>query len=459
VTEKLWKGRFSQTTAGVVESFTASIDMDRRLYRHDIDGSVAHCRMLVRAGVLEDAEAERLIAGLNQIREEIQSGAFAFREDLEDIHMHVEARLTEIVGPLAQKLHTARSRNDQVALDTRLYLREEIRRCLKLLTRLRRSLVDAARDQLGTILPGYTHLQRAQPVLLSHHLMAYFEMFSRDAGRMQDCLKRTDVLPLGAAALAGTTFAVDQRFLAEQLDFPRIAANSMDAVSDRDFVIEFVSAAGLCMLHLSRLSEELVLWASSEFGFVELPDAFTTGSSIMPQKKNPDVSELVRGKTGGVIGNLVNLMVTMKALPLAYNRDMQEDKPALFQTVDTLTACLEIYSAMLPRVRFNPEAMAAAASSGYLNATDLADYLVRRGMPFRQAHHCVGETVRYAISKDRELHELTLKELKQFADAVEADVFGFLKLEAMVNRRRSIGGTALENVRGAIQEAEQELKA
>jgi len=457
VTEKLWKGRFSQTTAEIVDTFTASIDVDRRLYAHDIDGSIAHCNTLVRAGVLSEADAETLVAGLSQVKSEIESGSFSFENGLEDIHMHVEARLTEIVGALAQKLHTARSRNDQVALDIRMYLRDEISRCLRLLADLRRALVAVCEKHLNIVLPGYTHLQRAQPVLLSHHLMAYYEMFSRDADRLADCLRRTNVMPLGAAALAGTTFAIDQRYLAEQLDFPQITANSMDAVSDRDFVIEFISAAGLCMIHLSRLSEEFVLWASAEFGFIELPDAFTTGSSIMPQKKNPDVSELVRGKTGGVIGNLVNLMITMKALPLAYNRDMQEDKPALFHTVDTLTACLEIYRQMLPQVRFHPETMAEAASTGYLNATDLADYLVGRGVPFRQAHRSAGEMVRFAIAENRELHELTLEELKRFADSIEADVFEFLELESMVNRRRSVGGTALENVRAAIEKAKDQL--
>jgi argininosuccinate lyase len=371
--------------------------------------------------------------------------------------MHIEARLVEKVGKIAQKLHTARSRNDQIALDVRMYLRDETEVVIASLVRLRQAIVDLAKTNIDVVLPGYTHLQRAQPVLLSHHMMAYHEMFRRDTERFKDGLRRTNVMPLGSAALAGTTYPIDRAYTAQLLAFPGVSANSIDAVSDRDFIVEFISAASLCMVHLSRMSEELIIWSSSEFGFVELPDSFATGSSIMPQKKNPDVPELVRGKTGRIFGGLIAILTIMKSLPLSYNRDMQEDKATLFDTVDTLKMCIEIYIAMLPKITIRREAMLQATSTGFLNATDMADYLVTKGVPFRQAHECVGNAVGYASGKQRELHELDLKELKSFSTAIEADIFDVLSTEQMISRRKSIGGTAAENVRAAIKAAQERL--
>jgi argininosuccinate lyase len=458
MSEKMWNGRFSEKTDRIVEDFTSSIDVDKRLYLYDIEGSIAHCRMLAKASIISEADALALIEGLGLIKQEIEQGDFRFDKGLEDIHMHIEARLIEIVGKVAQKLHTARSRNDQVALDVRMYLRDETLNTVKLLVMLSRVMVDLARKYIDVVLPGYTHLQRAQPILLSHYYMAYYEMFSRDIDRFKEGLKRINVLPLGSAAIAGTTYPIDREYTAQLLDFPKVSANSIDAVSDRDFIIEFVSAASICMMHLSRLSEELILWSSSEFGFIELPDAYATGSSIMPQKKNPDVPELVRGKTGRVFGNLICLLTMMKSLPLSYNRDMQEDKPTLFQTVDILKKCIEVYVKMLPKLKINQEAMERATFKGFLNATDMADYLVAKGMPFRKAHGCVGEAVTYALSKKKELHELTLKELKTFSSLIKKDIFKILTMDQMINRRKSTGGTALVCVKAAITEAEKALK-
>ncbi len=457
MSEKLWSGRFSEKTDRMVEDFTSSIDIDKRLYAYDIEGSIAHCRMLAKTSIISEADASALIEGLGEIKREIERGDFDFDQGLEDIHMHIEARLIEKVGKSALSLHTARSRNDQVALDVRMYLREESVNTIRRLVALSKVLVDLAKTYIDVVLPGYTHLQRAQPVLLSHHFMAYYEMFSRDIARFDDGLKRINVMPLGSAALAGTTYPIDREYTARLLDFPKISANSIDAVSDRDFIIEFVSAASICMVHLSRMSEEFILWSSSEFGFIELPDSFATGSSIMPQKKNPDVPELVRGKTGRVFGDLVSLLTMMKSLPLSYNRDMQEDKSALFQTADTLKQCIDIYIKMLPKLKINREVMQHATSRGFLNATDMADYLVAGGMPFRQAHGCVGEAVAYASNKKKELHELTLKELKSFSSRFKKNIFNILGTEQMINRRKSIGGTALECVRAAIYKAEKEL--
>ncbi len=455
--KKLWDGRFSEKTDIMVEDFTSSIDLDKRLYSYDIKGSIAHCRMLAKTSIISEEDASALIEGLGVIKREIDRGDFQFDKSLEDIHMHIETRLIEKVGKVAQKLHTARSRNDQVVLDVRMYLREETLSTVKRLVVLQKVIVELAKAHIDVVLPGYTHLQRAQPILLSHHLMAYYEMFSRDAGRFEDCLKRINVMPLGSAALAGTTYPIDRKYVARILDFPEVSANSMDAVSDRDFIIEFLSAASICMVHLSRMSEELILWSSSEFGFIELPDSFATGSSIMPQKKNPDVPELVRGKTGRVFGDLVSLLTVMKSLPLSYNRDMQEDKTALFSTVDILTECLEIYIKMLPKLKVNKEAMKQATSKGFLNATDMADYLVTKGMAFRQAHGCVGEAVAYASDKKKELHELTLEELKSFSSHIEKGIFDILTIDQMINRRTSFGGTALKNVKAAINNAEKDL--
>lgn len=457
MTEKLWGGRFAGTTDAAVEAFTSSIDIDRRLYRHDIEGSIAHCRMLAKCDIIVEDEAETLIRGLEQIRTEIEKGGFAFTDRLEDIHMHIEHRLAEIVGTTARKLHTARSRNDQVATDIRLWLRDLTRSLLGGLHHFRKALTEMAECHIDVIMPGYTHLQRAQPVLFSHYLMAYYEMFTRDAQRFEDGLKRINVLPLGSAALAGTTYPIDREYVADLLGFTAVSENSLDAVSDRDFIIEFLGAASICMMHFSRLSEELVLWSSSEFGFVMIPDAFSTGSSIMPQKKNPDVPELVRGKAGRVFGSLVAVLTTMKSLPLAYNRDMQEDKIPLFDAADTLCACVDIYTRMFPALKINAPIMGDAMKTGYMNATDLADYLASKGMPFREAHGCVGAAVRYAIERNRELHELDIDELRSFSDLIGDDIFNLLTPRAMIERRCCFGGTATANVREAIRRAREAL--
>ena len=457
MSDKLWQGRFSEKTAHIVETFTSSIQVDRRLYAYDIAGSIAHCKMLAKVSIITDEEANALIQGLEKIRQEIDENRLDFDDSLEDIHMHIESRLIEIAGPVAQKLHTARSRNDQVAVDTRMYLRDETSRLIHRLYRLQRVIVDLARKHLDTVLPGYTHMQRAQPVLLSHHLMAYYEMFLRDIGRLEDCLKRINVMPLGSAALAGTTYPIDRAYTAELLGFESISANSIDAVSDRDFIIEFLAAAALGMVHFSRLSEELILWSTSEFSFIELPDSFATGSSIMPQKKNPDVPELIRGKTASAIGSLTTLLTLMKSLPLAYNRDMQEDKAPLFDTVDTLTACIEICTAMLPKIKFRKANMHRAASGGYLNATDLADYLATRGVAFREAHRLAGEAVGFALSRKKELHELSLEQLQSFCPLIKDDIFSFLTTKEMIDRRTSYGGTAAKMVAKAMAAAEKWL--
>jgi len=457
MSDKPWDGRFAESTDTSVEAFTSSIQVDKRLYPYDIEGSMAHCRMLAKVGVISNEEANQLVEGLGRIKRDLDHDNFVFDDSLEDIHMHIEARLLQDVGKVAQKLHTARSRNDQVALGTRMYLREATQTIIAGLQRLCRILVELAQNHLDVVMPGYTHLQRAQPVLLAHHWMAYYEMFSRDAERFEDSLKRTNVMPLGAAALAGTTYPIDRHYTAELLNFPQVSANSLDTVSDRDFILEFMAAASICMVHFSRMSEEFVLWSSSEFAFIALPDAFATGSSIMPQKKNPDVPELVRGKTGRVFGDLVALLTLMKALPLSYNRDMQEDKPSLFSTVDIVQASLEIYTRMLPKIGVNTDRMRQAAESGFLNATDMADYLVGRGVPFRKAHEIVGKAVAYALGEKKELHELTLKELQSFSSQIQEEIFSRLTLEHMISRRLSHGGTAGENVRAAIQEARETL--
>lgn len=456
--DKPWQGRFAEKTDRGVEAFTASIDIDKRLYPYDIEGSIAHCTMLAEASIITADDAAALCKGLEKIKGDLDRGEFEFDDRLEDIHMHIEARLLEEVGTVADKLHTARSRNDQVVLDVRMYLRDETGHVLEALTLMRGVLVKMARDHIEVIMPGYTHLQRAQPVLFSHHLMAYYEMLSRDQDRFRDGLKRIDVMPLGSAALAGTTFPIDRELTANLLNFSEISANSIDSVSDRDFIVEFLSAASLSMIHLSRLSEELVLWSSAEFGFIELPDSFATGSSIMPQKKNPDVAELVRGKTGRVFGDLIALLTLMKSLPLSYNRDLQEDKAPLFNTVDTLLASLDIYARMLPALKINAPAMHRAASKGYLSATDLADYLVTKGLPFRQAHGCVGAAVSYAIEKGKELDELSLDVLQSFSSLIDADVFDILTVDQMIQRRVSHGGTAKANVLAAIEKADNALK-
>lgn len=455
MSDKPWDGRFSERTDPSVESFTSSITFDRRLCLYDIEGSIAHCRMLAKQSIISRDDASTIVKGLGRIARDMKRGLFEPDEALEDIHMNIENRLIREVGKVAQKLHTARSRNDQVVLDVRMYLRDEVGSVLQGLTAFRRGLVKLADRHVDVIMPGYTHLQRAQPVLFSHHLMAYYEMFTRDRSRFKEALKRINVMPLGSAALAGTTYPIDMSYTAELLDFPVVSANSVDAVSDRDFIMEFLAAAGICMVHLSRLSEELILWSSSEFGFVDIPDAFATGSSIMPQKKNPDVPELVRGKAGRVFGSLMALLTVMKGLPLSYNRDMQEDKEPLFDTVDTLKGCLEVYEKLIPKLKVNGTAMEKAVTRGFLNATDMADYLVTKGMAFRDAHRCSGEVVRYALGQDKELHELTLKELGKFSRLFAEDVFELLAPLQMINRRLSTGGTASKNVVRAIQKAKK----
>jgi argininosuccinate lyase len=458
MSDKIWDGRFSDKTDTSVEAFTSSIDIDKRLYSFDIEGSIAHCSMLAKKSIITKEDASVLIKGLVAIREEIEKGKFKFDDSMEDIHMHIETALVRKVGKVALKLHTARSRNDQVALDARMYLRQETVSIIKFITELGKTLVELAEINLDVILPGYTHLQRAQPVLFSHHLMAYYEMFSRDAQRFNDSLKRINVMPLGSAALAGTTYPIDSEYTAGLLNFPKVSANSMDAVSDRDFIIEFLSSASICMVHFSRLSEELILWSTSEFAFIELSDSFATGSSIMPQKKNPDVPELVRGKTGRVFGDLMAMLSMMKSLPLSYNRDMQEDKAVLFDAVDILKACINIYIKMLPELKINRVIMEKAASEGFLNATDMADYLAVRGTPFREAHACAGQAVRYALDKKKELHELSIKELQSFSTVIKKDIFKFLDTQEMINRRKSAGGTATENVKAAIKKAKKDLE-
>jgi argininosuccinate lyase len=450
-TDKLWGGRFSQPTDKFVEEFTASIDFDKRLYHQDIRGSIAHARMLGKQGIIPMADVEKIIHGLQGILEQIEAGKFDFSVSLEDIHMNIEARLSARIGEAGKRLHTGRSRNDQVALDIRLYLRDEIVEISAYLDLLIDSLLSQAESNLDVIMPGYTHLQTAQPILFAHHMLAYIEMFKRDKGRMEDCLRRMNVLPLGAGALAGTTFPIDREHVAELLDFPEVTRNSLDSVSDRDFALEFMGASSILMMHLSRFSEELILWSTSEFKFVDLSDSFCTGSSIMPQKKNPDVPELVRGKTGRVYGNLMALLTVMKSLPLAYNKDMQEDKEPLFDTIDTVKGSLKIFADMIREMRVNAATMRAAAAKGFSTATDVADYLVRKGMPFRDAHEVVGKSVAYCIGKGKDLPELTLEEWKGFSAMIDADIYDAITLEASVNARFATGGTARERVKAEIE--------
>jgi argininosuccinate lyase len=450
---KLWGGRFTASTDSFVEEFTASVSFDRRLYAYDIAGSIAHARMLAHVKVLTEAEAAKIITGLEDIRLDIERDDFAWSTSLEDVHMNIEARLTDRIGAVGKKLHTARSRNDQVATDVRLYLREEIDVIVTTIDTLSAALLDLAEREFDTIMPGFTHLQPAQPVTLGHHLLAWYEMLRRDRARLIDCRKRVNVLPLGSGALAGTSFPIDRDFVAQQLGFDSVSENSLDAVSDRDFVIEFSACASLIMMHLSRMSEELVLWCSAAFGYIEISDAFCTGSSIMPQKKNPDVPELVRGKSGRVFGALMSLLTLMKGQPLAYNKDNQEDKEPLFDSVDTLKHCLRAYAEMIPQITVNREHMRAAALEGYTTATDLADYLVRKEVAFRDAHAAVGMAVKHALDAGKDLSELSLEELKSFNAAIDNDVFDFLTVEGSVAARDHIGGTSPTQVKAAIARA------
>ena len=456
--EKPWGGRFTESTDAFVEAFTASIGFDQRLYRHDIAGSIAHARMLAHVGIISETEGADIVAGLQGILADIERGDFPWSVELEDIHMNIEARLIERIGETGKKLHTGRSRNDQVATDLRLYLRDEIDSLCSALKRLQTVLVDIAEREADTIMPGFTHLQVAMPVSFGHHMLAWEAMLTRDHQRLLDARKRVNVMPLGAAALAGTGFPIDRDFTAGLLGFDSIAANSLDAVSDRDFVIEFSAAAALIMMHLSRFSEELILWSSAQFNFIELPDRFCTGSSIMPQKKNPDVPELVRGKSGRVTGHLMSLLMLMKSQPLAYNKDNQEDKEPLFDTIDTLQGSLRVFADMLPAVTVQRDNMTAAALQGFSTATDLADYLVGKGIAFRDAHEIVGRAVRFGIDNDRDLSAMSLQELQAFSVEIDDDVFAVLRLDGSMAARNHPGGTAPEQVRKAVNAARQRLQ-
>ena len=456
---KPWGGRFQGRTHRLVEQFTASLSFDRRLYEHDIQGSIAHCKTLHRAKILTRRECETIIRGLKQVGVEIQQGQFAFKEEDEDIHMSVERRLIQLIGPLGGKLHTGRSRNDQVSLDLRLYLRDSLDDLNKGLIRFQQSLLLQARKHLSVIMPGYTHLQRAQPVLLAHHLMAYVEMLERDKGRIKDAYGRLNVMPLGSGALAGTNYPLDRLFTAKLLNFPTVTTNSLDAVSDRDFVVEVLSTLSIIMMHFSRLSEELVLWSSQEFQFVELPDSFCTGSSMMPQKKNPDVAELIRGKSGGVFGQLIAVLSTLKGLPLSYNRDLQEDKEPLFHALDTVLASIEIYTELIKRMKFHGERMAKSVESGWLLATELADYLVKQGVPFRESHGIVGQLVRNCSIGHKDPSRLSVEELRSFSPHFGPDALALLKPQGAIDRKAQIGGTARIQVEGRLKVLEKSLAA
>tara|TARA_R110000772_G_scaffold171612_1_gene283489 strand:- start:2029 stop:3423 length:1395 start_codon:yes stop_codon:yes gene_type:complete len=452
-TSKLWGGRFSEPTDAFVERFTASVDFDKRLYKADIAGSIAHATMLEQAGILDTQEKTQIVSGLQEIQKEIEDGAFVWSVKLEDVHMNIESALTAKIGASGKKLHTGRSRNDQVATDIRLYVREEIDLISQLMRALQEGIINLAEQEAETIMPGFTHLQTAQPITFGHHLMAWFEMLQRDYQRLQDCRKRVNISPLGSAALAGTTYPINRELTASLLGFDKASENSLDSVSDRDFAIELSAAASIIMMHLSRFSEELVLWTSSQFNFIELPDRFCTGSSIMPQKKNPDVPELIRGKSGRVFGHLVSLLTLMKSQPLAYNKDNQEDKEPLFDTLDTLRDSLKAYADMVPAIKSKKDVMRNAAQQGFATATDLADYLVKKGIPFRDAHEVVGKAVAYCVENSVGLSDLSLDTLKQFSGLIEKDVSKALTLEGSVSARDHLGGTAPAQVRAAIARA------
>jgi len=455
--KKPWAGRFSEDTSSIVESFTESVSFDHRLWRYDIEGSIAHAKMLGKQGIISKDDSKKIVRGLQDIAKEIETGKFKFRQDLEDIHMNIEAALIKKAGDAGAKLHTARSRNDQVALDLRLYLRAESEEIISLIKRFQRTLLDSSIKYLDSLTPGYTHLQRAQPVLLSHHLLAYVEMFERDVERFSFSFKQINRLPLGSCALAGTTLPIDRAYVAKLLGFDGIAQNSIDAVSDRDFAIAFLSNAALLIMHLSRLSEELILWSSEEFRFMELPDSFTTGSSIMPQKKNPDVAELIRGKTGRVYGNLLNLLTVMKGLPLSYNRDLQEDKFPVFDTVDTIKSCLTVINEMFPAIRFDTKRMQATSGDAYSTATDLAEYLVKKGVPFRKAHEITGKIVLYCLKRKKRLEDLGLKELHTFSDVISNDIYSCLTAEKSVRNKISLGSTSPLEVKKQIRRLQKKV--
>ena len=455
---KLWGGRFQKNTDKKVDDFNSSIRFDQRMYAQDIKGSIAHAKMLGKQGIIEMSESEKIVKGLLDVLSDIENGKVEFLIDAEDIHMNVEKLLTDKIGDAGKRLHTGRSRNDQVALDIRMYLMDEIDEIYEMVKNLMSALVSIAKDHTETIMPGYTHLQKAQPISFAHHMMAYFEMLKRDSERLLDTKKRTNVMPLGSGALAGTTYPLDREFVATELGFAGVTQNSLDGVSDRDFVIELASTLSIIMMHLSRFSEELILWSSHEFSFVEMDDAFSTGSSIMPQKKNPDVAELIRGKTGRVYGHLMGLLTTMKGIPLAYNKDMQEDKEPIFDAIDTVKLCLPVFCDMITTMTIRKENMLKGAKGGFTNATDVADYLVKKGMPFRDAHEVVGKLVFYSISKDKALDELTIDEFKEFSSIIEEDVYDAISMETCVNGRTVIGGPARATVENAIAVAENYIE-
>ncbi|WP_416694699.1 argininosuccinate lyase [Candidatus Pseudothioglobus sp. Uisw_050_01] len=454
----LWGGRFNQPTDEFVKIFGASVTFDKVLALYDIEGSIAHATMLCEVNVLKSTELKKILEGLDKIKDEIVNDQFNWSVELEDVHMNIESRLTEICGDSGKKLHTGRSRNDQVATDIRLYLRDQVRLITKEIERLLNSLLDLADQEKETIMPGFTHLQAAQPISFGHHLLAYFEMLKRDRERLQESFKRINTMPLGSAALAGTSYPINRERTAELLGFERISLNSIDAVSDRDFAIEFASNASLIMMHLSRFSEELILWSSAQFEFISLPDSFCTGSSIMPQKKNPDVPELVRGKTGRVTGNLISLLTIMKGQPLAYNKDNQEDKEPLFDSVETIYSCLRVFADMIPTIKTNKENMYQSTLKGYTTATDLADYLVKKGLAFRDAHDIVGKAVSYGIKEGKDLSELSIDELKNFNSLIEEDIFDVISLEGSINSRNHLGGTSPTQISIAIKAGRKSIK-
>lgn len=449
--EKLWGGRFSKSTDVLVDDFNSSIRFDKRMYSQDIRGSIAHAEMLGKQGIISAEDSREIVRGLQEIKSDIESGNVNFRIDAEDIHMNIESLLIEKIGDVGKRLHTGRSRNDQVALDIRMYLRDEADVILKYLSELMKTLLDIAEKHTDTIMPGYTHLQKAQPITLAHHLMAYYEMFSRDASRISDWRVRMNVMPLGSGALAATTYNLDREFVAEKLEFDSITQNSLDGVSDRDFVCEMAFVCSMIMTHLSRFSEEVILWSSGEFNFIELDDAYSTGSSIMPQKKNPDVAELARGKTGRVYGDLMGLLTVMKGIPLAYNKDMQEDKEQIFDAVDTVKMCLPVFSKMLATMSVKKDVMLGGAKCGFTNATDVADYLVKHGAAFRDAHAIVGNMVAYCIARNKAIDDLTLDEFRSFSGIFEDDVYDAITVQACVNQRKIVGGPSAETMKKIIK--------
>lgn len=457
--EQLWGGRFSKSTDEMINDFQASIDFDKRMYNEDIVGSIAHATMLARVGIISEADRDDIIKGLKDIYKKIEEGNFSFEVALEDIHMNIEKRLTDAIGEAGGRLHTARSRNDQVALDTHMFIRRQVVEVEKLILDMQAALVETARKYSDVIMPGYTHLQRAQPILFSHHMMAYFSMLKRDFDRFRGVYERCDIMPLGAGALAGTTFPIDRPFVAEQLKFDAIYSNSLDAVSDRDYIMEFLSAASILMVHLSRLSEETILWCSREFFFIELDDAHCTGSSMMPQKKNPDVSELVRGKTGRVMGHLMAMLTTVKGLPLAYNKDLQEDKEGIFDAIDTIKFSLAVYARILRGMKVRKDVMRRAVAEDFSNATDLADYLVKKGMPFRQAHAVSGKAVHYCIEQGKWLADMSMEEFQKLSDLFAEDIYEAISPETCVKNRNSYGGTSYQQVEMQLQLADKLLEA